>query len=153
MRASQLFRVRSLAVGAMVAALATFGLASSASAGVSGPSFYVDHVQYRTVGTPTDLSGTGAPADSFDIIYEFSGAQLNVAGAAPGDRDYNGGRWMVHLLTFPSGYGAALAAGDLDHDGVLDSTDEVAAAIAAGAAHDAGVVKQFECPAIPLPGH
>jgi hypothetical protein len=46
-----------------------------------------------------------AGARSFDIIYEFSGAQLNVANAAPGDTDYNGGRWMVHLLTFPSGYG------------------------------------------------
>jgi hypothetical protein len=154
MRASQLFRVRNLVVAAGVAALATAGLASSASAGVTGPSFYVDHVLYRTVATPTDLSGTGAPAHSFDTIYEFSGAQLNVATAAPGDRDYNGGRWMVHLLTFPSGYGAALTAGDLDTDGVLDSDAEVAAAISAGAAWDAGVVKQFVCPAIPLPrGH
>jgi hypothetical protein len=153
MRASQLFRVRNLAVVAVVAALATFGLASSASAGVTGPSFYVDHVLYRTVGTPTDLSGTGAPDRSFDVIYEFSGAQLNVATAAPGDRDYNGGRWMVHLLTFPSGYGAALTAGDLDRDGVLDSDAEVAAAISTGTARDAGVVKQFVCPAIPLPGH
>jgi hypothetical protein len=154
MSASQLFRVRNLAIVTAVAALATLGLASSASAGVTGPSFYVDGVPYRTVGTPTDLSGTGAPAHSFDIIYEFSGAQLNVAGAAPGDRDYNGGRWMVHLLAFPSGYGPALTAGDLDRDGVLDSTDEVAAALAAGAAQDAGVVKQFVCPAIPLPpGH
>lgn len=151
MRASQP-RMRNLAVMAGVAALATFGLASSASAGVSGPSFYVDGVLYRTVGTPTDLSGTGAPADSFDTIYEFSGAQLNVAGAAPGDTDYNGGRWMVHLLTFPSGYGAAVSAGDLDGDGVLDSEEEVEAAIAAGAAVDAGVVKQFVCPSIPLPG-
>jgi len=153
MRASQLFRVRNLAVVAVVAALATFGLASSASAGVTGPSFYVDHVLYRTVGTPTDLSGTGAPDRSFDVIYEFSGAQLNVATAAPGDRDYNGGRWMVHLLTFPSGYGAALTAGDLDRDGVLDSDAEVAAAISTGTARDAGVVKQFVCPAIPVPGH
>jgi hypothetical protein len=153
MRASQLFRVRNLAVAAGAAALATAGVASSASAGVTGPSFYVDHVLYRTVATPTDISGTGAPAHSFDVIYEFSGAQLNVATAAPGDRDYNGGRWMVHLLTFPSGYGAALTAGDLDRDGVLDSDAEVAAAISTGTARDAGVVKQFVCPAIPLPGH
>lgn len=154
MGAARARRTRSLAVTVGLAALATLGVASVASAGVSGPAFYVDGALYRTVGTPTDLSGTGAPPHSFDIIYEFSGAQLNVAGAAPGDRDYNGGRWMVHLLAFPSGYGAALTAGDLDGDGVLDSTDEVAAAIAAGAARDAGVVKQFVCPAIPLPrGH
>lgn len=152
MRALQSSRMRNLAVATGVAALATFGAVGSASAGVSGPSFYVDGVLYRTVGTPTDLSGTGAPAHSFDLIYEFSGAQLNVATAAPGDTDYNGGRWQVHLLAFPSGYDAALAAGDLDGDGVLDSDAEVAAAISAGAAQDTGVVKQFECPAIPLPG-
>jgi hypothetical protein len=151
MRALHVPRMRSLATMAVVAALAALGLASSASAGVTGPSFYVDGVLYRTVGTPTDLSHTGAPAHSFDVIYEFSGAQLNVAGAAPGDTDYNGGRWQVHLLAFPSGYAAALADGDLDADGVLDSADEVAAALTAGSAQDAGVVKQFVCPAIPLP--
>jgi hypothetical protein len=110
----------------------------------------VDGQVYRTVGTPTDLSGTGAPAHAWDVIYEFSGAQLNVAEAAPGDRRYNGGRWQVHLLEFPDGYVAAVADGDGDGDGVLDSVAEVDAALAAGSAVDSGVVKQFECPAIPL---
>ena len=137
--------VAALALGAVAAGVAP------ASAGVGGPAFYVDGSLYRTVGTPTDLSSTGAPAHAWDVIYEFSGAQLNVADAAPGDRDYNGGRWQVHLLAFPHGYSAALADGDLDADGVLDSTDEIDAAIAAGSAVDTGVVKQFECPAIPLP--
>ncbi|HET6753650.1 MAG TPA: hypothetical protein VFH23_06845 [Jiangellaceae bacterium] len=103
------------------------------------------------MGTPTDLSGTGAPAHTWDVIYEFSGAQLNVAEAAPGDHGYNGGRWQVHLLEFPDGYAAAVADGDGDGDGVLDSVAEVDAALAAGSAVDSGVVKQFECPAIPLP--
>jgi hypothetical protein len=132
----------------IVAAMIVSG--GAASAGVGGPAFYVDHQLYRTVATPTDLSGTGAPAHAWDLIYEFSGAQLNVATAAPGDRNYNGGRWQVHALSFPNGYSTALTVGDLDGDGVLDSTVEIAAAIAAGAAVDTGVVKQFECPAIPL---
>jgi hypothetical protein len=122
----------------------------AASAGVSGPAFYVDHQLYRTVGTPTDLSRTGAPAHAWDLIYDFGGIQMNVATAAPGDTDYNGGRWQVHALSFPSGYSAALTAGDLDHDGVLDSEAEILHAIGSGAAADTGVVKQFECPAIPL---
>lgn len=140
-------------LGAMigVATVALVGFAAPAQAGVGGPAFYVDGTFYRTVGTPTDLSGTGAPAHAWDVIYEFFGAQPNVAEAAPGDRDYNGGRWQVHGLTFPGGYPAAVADGDLDGDGVLDSTDEVQAALSAGSAVDAGVVKQFECPAIPLP--
>jgi hypothetical protein len=138
-----------MAVAATAAGLAIG--AAPASAGVGGPAFYVNHRLYRTVSTPTDLSGTGAPAHAWDVIYEFSGAQLNVAEAAPGDVGYNGGRWQVHLLSFPAGYAAALAAGDLDGDGVLDSVTEVHAALASGGAVDAGVVKQFVCPAIPLP--
>jgi hypothetical protein len=137
------------------AVIAAFGAAAAvaapASAGVGGPAFYVDGQLYRTVGTPTDLSGTGAPAHAWDVIYEFSGAQLNVAEAAPGVRGYNGGRWQVHALGFPAGYPAALADGDTDGDSVLDSAAEVTAALAAGSAVDLGVVKQFECPAIPLP--
>jgi hypothetical protein len=146
---------RHLGAVAVLATVTTVGLAigaSSASAGVSGPSFYVDGQLYRTVGTPTDLSDTGAPTHAWDIIYDFGGAQLNVAEAAPGQVGYNGGRWQVHALTFPGGYAAALADGDLDGDGVLDSTSEVMAALAAASAVEAGVVKQFECPAIPLPG-
>lgn len=144
-------RLRMLVAAVGLAAATALGLATPALAGVGGPAFYVGGVLYRTVGTPTDLSGTSAPADAWDVIYDFGGAQPNVAEVAPGDRDYNGGRWMVHALTFPSGYGAAVADGDLDGDGVLDSTKEVQAALATGSAEDAGVVKQFECPAIPLP--
>lgn len=140
---------------ATAAATALLGLAvataGTASAGVTGPAFYVDGALYRTVGTPTDLSGTGAPAHSFDTIYDFGGAQTNVATAAPGDTDYSGGRWMVHALAFPGGYAAAVAVGDTDGDGVLDSDAELALALGAGAAVDAGVVKSFVCPVIKLP--
>jgi len=130
---------------------ATALLAAGAQAGVTGPAFYVDGTLYRTVNTPTDLSNTGAPAHAWDTIYDFGGNQLNVATAAPGDRGYNGGRWQVHALEFPSGYAAALAAGDANGNGVIDSDEEVAAAISAGAARDAGVVKQFTCPVIKQP--
>jgi hypothetical protein len=85
--------------------LATFGLLLSiaAPAVAGGPpalSFYVDGVRYRTIGTPTDLSGTGAPTSSFDVIYALGGDLVNVAEAKPGDRDYNGGRWLVLAVTW-----------------------------------------------------
>ena len=120
--------------------------------GVSGPAFYVDGELYRTVGTPTDLSGTGAPAHSFDTIYAFVEGQQpnNVATAAPGDSGYNGGRWMVHALTFTD-YDAAVAAVDTNMSGDIDSNAEVQAAIAGLYATDEGVVRQFVCPVIPVP--
>jgi hypothetical protein len=126
-------------------------LTTPALAGVEGPAFYVDGITYRTVGTPTDLSQTQAPAQAWDVIYDFGGEQLNVAGAAPGDDAYNGGRWQVHALGFPEGYAAAVADGDADGDGVLDSFAEVQAALEAGSAVDDGVVNQFVCPVIPFP--
>lgn len=117
------------------------------------PSFYVDGVLYRTVGTPTDFENTGAPDASFDTIYQFFGAQeFNVATAEPGDRDFNGGRWQVHGLAFPDGYAAAVA----EHggaNGVFDTDAEVEAALQAGDAMDIGIVKVFECPVIPLRGN
>ena len=135
----------------VVALLALAPLA--ALAGVSGPAFYVDGELYRTVGTPTDFSATGAPEHSYDTIYEFSGAQpYNVATAAPGDRDYNGGRWQVEVIGYAVGesYASALAAFDANQSGDFDNEDEVEAAV------DAGVIilsagPSFECPVIPRP--
>jgi hypothetical protein len=142
-----------LAAGVASAALLVFvGVAGAAGSGaVTGPSFYVDGTLYRTVGTPTDLSRTGAPDSSFDTIYQFFGVQpYNVATAAPGDRGYNGGRWRVHGLTFAT-YESAVAQFDTNGSGDFDSAAEVAAAITAGAATDIGVVKSFVCPVIHTP--
>jgi hypothetical protein len=135
-----------------IAAVAFAGASLAAgSGGVGGPSIYVDGQLYRTVGTPTDLSGTGGPASSFDTIYDFGGIQLNVATAAPGDPGFNGGRWRVHGLQFAD-YAAAVAAYDTNGSGNFDSDEEILAAIAGGAATDIGVIKSFECPVIHVPG-
>ena len=136
----------------MFAATAVLALVpGSAFAGVSGPAFYVNGVVYRTVGTPTDLSGTGAPAHSYDTIYEFFGAQLNVATAAPGDAGYNGGRWMVHGLDWNSSYADAVAQHG-GSNGVIDTNGEIAAVLADADAGGAttSVIKRFVCPVIKL---
>ena len=145
---------RSLTVWlAILAAAATAATASAAgSGGITGPAFYVDGQLYRTVNTPTDLSGTGAPTHSFDTIYDFGGLQPNVATAAPGDPAYNGGRWQVHALTFAN-YPAAVMQFDTNGSGNLDSNAELQAALAAGAATDVGVVKSFVCPVIKVPAN
>jgi hypothetical protein len=125
------------------------------AAGATGPAIYVNGAVFRTVGTGTDFSQTGAPDASFDTIYQFSGAQLNVATAAPGDPGFNGGRWQVHLLGWNTDYATTLAAHDTDGNGVLDTNAEVWSALAdpgPGGAVDLGIVKQFECPLIPFHG-
>lgn len=138
---------RTVLLGVVAAMLMAVPLV--ASAGVSGPAFYVDGEAYRTVGTPTDFTNTGAPDHSFDTIYAFSD-QMNVAEAAPGDRDYNGGRWMVEVVHLEVDYAAALLAFDANGSGNFDSAEEVEAAIRDGAiTTSAG--PSFECPVIPLP--
>jgi hypothetical protein len=139
-------RLTSAALAVAGLGLAAVGLAGPVQAGVSGPAFWIDGELYRTVATPTDLSDTGAPASTFDAIFSFGGAQRNVAEAKPGDRDFNGGRWQVHQLAFPSGYAAALASGDANGNGVIDSTAELDVAFADGTAVDTGnILRTFVC--------
>lgn len=78
----------------------------TASAGalvIREPALWNDGELYRTVLTPKDLPDK-APDHSFDKLYNFDGSgltgQRSVADAAPGDKDYNGGRWMVFAVTF-----------------------------------------------------
>jgi hypothetical protein len=142
---------RTMIAIAAAAALAT--VPGVALARVSGPAFYVNGSVYRTVGTPTDLNGTGAPTHSFDTIYEFFGAQMNVATAAPGDSGYNGGRWIVLGLDWNSSYGDAVEQHG-GSNGVIDTNDEIAAVLADGDAGGATTfeVTRFVCPVIKLPG-
>jgi hypothetical protein len=135
----------------LAAAMTAVALAAGAQAKVSGPAFYVDGTAYRTVATPTDLSGTGAPDHSFDTIYEFFGNQLNVATAAPGDKGYNGGRWRVQLLGFPMGYAAAVGSADANGSGDIDSDEELGVALSAGTAVVTGSGPSFVCPVIKVP--
>jgi hypothetical protein len=147
-------RLKLIAAVLGVVGLMVLTVGTSSAGSPPGDAFYVDGTVYRTVGTPTDFSNTGAPEHSFDTIYQFFGAQdLNVATAAPGDRDYNGGRWMVIGLEFDD-YDAAVEKYDTNGSGNFDSDEEVQAALDGGEATSLGVVKQFECPVIKLPkGH
>jgi hypothetical protein len=133
---------RRFAAGAAAAAMLLSVAASSVAAG--GPpslAFYVDGERYRTIGTPTDFSGTGAPASSFDRIYGLGNGLANVAEAAPGDRDFNGGRWMVLPVTWhvtPVQLTSAEQVEQYAQQGALTIADTPA--------------RMFECPVIPVGG-
>jgi hypothetical protein len=88
---------------ALLSALAVATSIAAAPVAAGGPpklAFYIDGVRYRTVGTPTDFSNTGAPDSTYDKIYALGNGLANVADAAPGDTDFNGGRWAVYPVTW-----------------------------------------------------
>jgi hypothetical protein len=146
--------ITTLALGAAIAvapvAASVVDAAGNGAGGVTGPAFYVDGELYRTVGTPTDFDGTGAPAHSYDTIYAIDG-QPNVATAAPGDHGYNGGRWQVLPVSI-SDVDAALAVADVNGSGDIDSDEELALAVSDGLASVGDAVRSFLCPVIPVPG-
>lgn len=136
------------------AATSIVALALSVSAvAAGGPpkpnAIYVNDVPYRTVGTPTDFSNTGAPAHSFDTIFLLDDGTnpaakgfASVATAAPGDHDYNGGRWMVLDITWIN-----TPTQLTNEQAVLD------AATAGDLTINWDPIKYFECPVIPMRGH
>jgi hypothetical protein len=124
----------------------TLSLALSASIAAAGQgppslSFYVDGVRYRTVGTPTDFSTTGAPDASFEAIYALGGDLINVAEAGPGQPGFRGGRWMVLPVTW---HVAPVQ---------LTSNEQVHAYADAGwLTIGSTPLREFECPVIPVGG-
>ena len=82
-----------------IALLASIGASGVLAGGPPSLGFYVDDTRYRTVGTPTDFFGTGAPESTYDKIFNL-GTGINVAEAKPGDTDFNGGRWLVYTVTW-----------------------------------------------------
>jgi hypothetical protein len=87
-------RILFLTVLALLVALPVAAFAEGL--GPPGGTIWANDVAYRTIGTPTSLPDN-APADTFDILYHFPDCDgcAAVSDAAPGDTDYNGGRWIV----------------------------------------------------------
>lgn len=70
--------------------------ADSDRAAVGFGSLYYEGGTVRTVVTPRSMPGQGV-----DTIHAFPNVeQLAVTAVAPGDRDYHGGRWAVHTVTW-----------------------------------------------------
>ena len=106
---------RRFAAAATAGALLISVAASTVAAG--GPpslAFYIDDVRYRTVGTPTDFTNTGAPDSTYDKIYALGNGLANVADSKPGDRDFNGGRWAVYPVTWAPGVTPIQLTNDAD---------------------------------------
>jgi len=107
---------------------------------------------YGTVATPTSFRN--APRHSTDVIYSFAmneiQGQRSVSETAPGDRDYNGGRWNVHFAFYTAQGETYL---DQDGDNIADveltSAEEVLAEEAAGNLEIVPANFYFVCPLLP----
>jgi hypothetical protein len=116
----------------LVAGLALTAAAAFAS-GPPGGTIYAHDVAYRTVGTPRDLPDEGP----FDTIYVLGEGLANVSESAPGDRDFNGGRWEVRPITW------------VDIDPVqFRNAEDIESAAAMGDITIGDVIRRFECPLI-----
>jgi len=133
---------RVTAAASAVALLASIGASGVLAGGPPRLAFYIDDVRYRTVGTPTDFFGTGAPESTYDKIYNL-GTGINVAEAKPGDSDFNGGRWLVYTVTWAQGVTPVQYTNDQQ---ILDAQDAGLLTI------NPVPVKAFFCNVAPVPG-
>lgn len=136
-------------------ALASLPSAAAQATPVRQPAIWVDGDLYGTVLTPATFKGA-APDHSFDALYNFDNSglmgQRSVSEAAPGDPDYNGGRWMVFAVTFTD---LGMSIHDPGGDGMVDfeltSEEQVLEHAALGhLVISEEPVTLFECPLLPL---
>lgn len=122
-----------LALAGLVSCLA-FASVAFAQVGPPGGMIYAHDEIYVTVGTPADLPNQGP----FDQIYVLGSGLASVADAAPGDQEFNGGRWEVHFVqweTIPATQ--------------FTNAEDLHAAAARGEITIGPVARRFECPLIP----
>ena len=150
-------RARSLAISLASATLMFFAanLAAAAPATRVADAIWAHDSIYDTVATDTTFMSP--PLHSTDVIYSFMMSGLmgprSVAEYAPGDLEYNGGRWNVQMVVFTP---AGLAEYD-DGNGFV--TSELTNAEDVEGAADQGLLTispanfYFECPLIPNRGN
>ena len=68
-----------------------------------GPAIYADGEVFGTKGVAALPAPSDSNVDSYDKLFAFTNGaagQLAVAEAAPGNPDFNGGRWFTHTVTW-----------------------------------------------------
>jgi len=151
-----MFRKITVVVSALVLALAfTAPVAANPGQPNFGPAVYGDGQAWGTKGA----AGLPAPNENnlqsldklFVITNSNAAGQLPVAEAAPGNPDYNGGRWFTHTVTWtPAGFGAHGTVPVLkSYADIMFHYSLGHLAIAAGSPAG-GPPLYFECPLLPV---
>ena len=133
--------------------LGTVSFAASADRAVKVESIiWANGAIYGTILTNTSFKNP--PAKSTDVLYNFDMSGLTgqrpVAEAAPGEKDYNGGRWTVKFPVFTD---LGKSVHDPDGDGAVNFELMSDNAIAAHESMGHFIIMDsdisFECPLIP----
>lgn len=142
----------SLSAMACAILLSSPGSLSAGQATVVGSAIWAHGHLYGTVAT--DTSFKSPPEKTTDILFNFAGSglagQRSVSETAPGDRDYNGGRWNLMRVAFTA---AGLAFFDADGDNTVDfeltNAEDVLEAAEMGLVVITRANVYFECPLRP----
>lgn len=92
-------KTRYASAALLIAGIIVLGSASSASAKVTHAELFYDDATVRTVANPARVA-PGSGTDPLYMVTNGAEGQLGIAGAAPGDENYRGGRWAVSTVTF-----------------------------------------------------
>lgn len=141
--------------GACLALMMLFNAGSaSAQQPNFGPAVYADGEAWGSTFTTVLPAVKPQTAQSYDKLFAFvngAAGQLAVAEAAPGNRNYNGGRWYVHTAMWTAAGVAAYATLP-----VLKSYDEVQYQMSMGylviapGSPMGGPPPFFQCPLLPV---
>ena len=146
-------RATSFLVGSVLLALAGTGPAAA-------PNFtaavYGDGEVWGTKGNATLPAPNAHNVQSYDGLYVIvnsnaESAQLPVSEAAPGNPDYNGGRWFTHTVMWTDAgfdyYGTVPVLKSFDE---LLQEEEMGHLVIAAGSFDGGPRPYFQCPLLPV---
>jgi hypothetical protein len=108
---------------------------------------YADGKTWGTKGAAILPAPTDNNAQSFDMLFAITNGvagQLPVAEAAPGNPNYNGGRWFTQTVTWKNAADAVLLTSYAD---IMAHMSELT--ITAGSPDPAATPNYFECPLLP----
>jgi hypothetical protein len=152
-------RISKGAAIATAAALSTLLTAGAALADPGKPNFmpslYADGDVYGTKGTTTLPAPTANNLQSFDVLYAVSNSnnpegQLPIAEAAPGNPEYNGGRWFTHTVEWTAqGFATHGIVPVLTSQEDVLQHDSLGELVVTPGSFPGGPAVFFECPVLP----
>ena len=128
----------------LVAVMAVVIVAPVSAAGPTfEPAIYADGQAWATKGVATLPAPNEHNVQSYDKLFIIPG-QLPVAEAAPGNRNYNGGRWFTHTVTWNSTPELVTSYAQ------LHALHMAGAVTVEAGSPEGGPPPYFECPLLPV---